>query len=63
MKFRQLRRLLWDRGYRPQRQSGSHEIWVHPYRPGSIIVAGNDGRDVPMGTLKSIMRELARDQE
>jgi predicted RNA binding protein YcfA (HicA-like mRNA interferase family) len=61
MKFRQLQRLLRDLGYRPIRQNGSHEVWLHPLRPGSVTVAGNDGRDVPTGTLKIIMRELEKE--
>jgi predicted RNA binding protein YcfA (HicA-like mRNA interferase family) len=62
MKFRELRRLLNDLGYRLDRQRGSHQIWVHPELPGSVVVAGKDSGDVPIGTLKSIMGQLEKDQ-
>jgi predicted RNA binding protein YcfA (HicA-like mRNA interferase family) len=38
---------------------GDHMIYRHPTLPGSITVAGGGklGRDVPTGTLNSILRQ------
>jgi predicted RNA binding protein YcfA (HicA-like mRNA interferase family) len=45
-----------DAGWRLTRQRGSHEIWMHPERPGRVVVAGKESDTVPPGTLASIRR-------
>lgn len=38
-------------------QRGSHRQFKHPDKPGRVTVSGNGGKDVPPGTLKSILRQ------
>ncbi|MGP6157899.1 MAG: type II toxin-antitoxin system HicA family toxin [Vulcanimicrobiaceae bacterium] len=57
MKFRQVRQLLRDDGWYLCRQEGSHEQYRHPEKLGRVTVAGNNGRDVPPGTLNGILKQ------
>lgn len=56
--YREVRRIMWRAGWRPLRQTGSHEVWEE--RPGgrtvSVPGAGRSGRAMPVGTLASIRR-------
>jgi predicted RNA binding protein YcfA (HicA-like mRNA interferase family) len=62
-KYRDVRRVLADAGWRVRRQRGSHEIWFHPGREGErIVVAGKDSDTVPVGTLASIRRASGLEQ-
>jgi predicted RNA binding protein YcfA (HicA-like mRNA interferase family) len=55
-KYREVRQILSDAGWRAIRQRGSHEVWAHPDRTVRIVVAGKDSDTVPVGTLGSIRR-------
>jgi len=55
--FRDVRRLLMDDGWRRVAQEGSHEQYRHPSKPGRVTVAGKDSKDVPPGTLGSILKQ------
>ena len=57
VKYRELLRMLRDDGWRHDRTSGSHMMYVHPTKPGPIVVpaGGKEGQDVPRGTLNSIL--------
>jgi predicted RNA binding protein YcfA (HicA-like mRNA interferase family) len=57
--FRDLIKRLTDDGWFLERTSGSHQHYRHPTRPGTITVpaGGKMGRDVPAGTLNSILRQ------
>ena len=44
-------------GWRQERQRGSHRIFRHPTKPGSVTVAGKGNADIPPGTLGSIRRQ------
>jgi predicted RNA binding protein YcfA (HicA-like mRNA interferase family) len=59
MKYRDLLRLLRDDGWAVERTEGSHMQLRHPVKPGTITVpaGGKEGRDVPPGTLNSILRQ------
>jgi len=57
MKVREVIRLIEDDGWRFARQRGSHRIYKHPTKPGSVTVAGKRGDDVPMVILGSILRQ------
>jgi predicted RNA binding protein YcfA (HicA-like mRNA interferase family) len=57
MKVREVIRLIEDDGWRFARQRGSHRIYKHPSKPGSVTVAGKRNGDVPAGILGSILRQ------
>lgn len=59
VKYRQLLRMLQDDGWRHERTTGSHMMYVHPTKPGPVVVpaGGKEGQDVPRGTLNSILRQ------
>jgi predicted RNA binding protein YcfA (HicA-like mRNA interferase family) len=38
------------------RTRGSHRIFKHPGRPGQLVVVPHPKKDMPRGTLASIMR-------
>ena len=44
---------------RHDRTHGSHMIYLHPTKPGPVVVpaGGREGQDVPRGTLNSILRQ------
>ncbi len=57
MKVRDVIRLLERQGWRLVRTKGSHRQFQHPTKPGTVTVAGKAGVDVPIGTLKSILKQ------
>ena len=45
-KLRELRADLRRAGFAIDHQTGSHQVWRHPFLPGaSAVVAGSDGAD------------------
>lgn len=57
MKFSELQRKLEKNGWYIER-SKKHHIYVHPQKPGIKIPVGKHGtKEVPFGTLKSILKE------
>ena len=44
-------------GWRLVRQKGSHRAFRHPEKPMVVTVPGNRNDDLPVGTLKSILRK------
>lgn len=59
VKYRQLLRMLQDDGWQHERTTGSHMMYVHPTKPGPVVVpaGGKEGQDVPRGTLSSILKQ------
>ena len=55
--MREVIRLIEDDGWRFARQRGSHRIYKHPSKPGSVTVAGKRGEDVSAGILGSILQQ------
>jgi predicted RNA binding protein YcfA (HicA-like mRNA interferase family) len=51
--------MLHDDGWRHNRTAGSHMMYVHPSKPGPLVVpaGGKEGQDVPRGTLNSILKQ------
>jgi predicted RNA binding protein YcfA (HicA-like mRNA interferase family) len=56
MKVREVIRLLQQDGWRHVRTRGSHRQFQHPVKAGIVTVSGKLGRDVPPGTLNSILK-------
>jgi predicted RNA binding protein YcfA (HicA-like mRNA interferase family) len=55
VKVRDVIKLIERDGWRFERQRGSHRIYRHPTKPGTVTVAGARGRDLPTGTLENIL--------
>lgn len=55
MKVREVIRRIERDGWRLERQRGSHRIYRHPEKPGTVTIPGSRGKDVPYGTLESIL--------
>ena len=56
MKVRELLIKLKDDGWNIKTQKGSHIQLVHPTKKGKVTVP-NHGGDIPIGTLKSILKQ------
>lgn len=56
MKCREIVECVEQDGWFWKRTSGSHRIYKHPTKPGTVIIAHHGAKDVPEGTLKSILR-------
>jgi predicted RNA binding protein YcfA (HicA-like mRNA interferase family) len=57
MKVRDIVRRLLDDGWTQTSQKGSHRQFEHPTKPGKVTVPGSPSDDIPLGTLKSILRQ------
>lgn len=64
MKVRDAIKVLEADGWGIDRQRGSHRIFRHDTKPGTVTVAGKPSIDLPAGTLASIRRQagLSREQ-
>ena len=59
MNYRQVTRRLRKLGCEFVRQApGSHEIWWNPTNKNFTVIPRHGGRDVPVGTLRAILRQL-----
>jgi predicted RNA binding protein YcfA (HicA-like mRNA interferase family) len=63
VKVRDLIGFLESRGWRLRAVRGSHRQFKHPDKPRIVTVAGHPGKDVPIGTLKSILKSAGLEQE
>ena len=63
MKVREIVRTMKRDGWYVDRQQGSHRQFKHPDKPRIVTVAGHPGKDVPIGTLKSILKSAGLEQE
>lgn len=57
MKVRDVIRLLANDGWFQVSQRGSHRQFRHLTKPGRVTVPGKTSDDLPIGTLKSILRQ------
>lgn len=63
MKVREVIRVLEADGWTRIRSKGGHRQFKHPIKQGRVTVAGQQGTDVPIKTLKSIWRQAQLPQE
>lgn len=56
MKPREVEQIIKEDGWVLKRQQGSHRVYTHPDRPGIIVIPWHN-KDLPAGTLHSIMRQ------
>jgi predicted RNA binding protein YcfA (HicA-like mRNA interferase family) len=59
VKYRDLVKIIRDDGWYLERTVGSHQQYRHATKPGTVTVpaGGKAARDVPPGTLNSILRQ------
>jgi predicted RNA binding protein YcfA (HicA-like mRNA interferase family) len=57
MKVSQVIALLEQDGWFLARTRGSHRQFKHPFKTGTVTVAGKPSLDMPPGTLKSILKQ------
>jgi predicted RNA binding protein YcfA (HicA-like mRNA interferase family) len=57
VKVRDAIKLIERDGWRLDRQRGSHRIYRHESKRGTVTVAGARGDDVPAGTIANIFRQ------
>jgi predicted RNA binding protein YcfA (HicA-like mRNA interferase family) len=55
VKVRQVIRLIERDGWQFERQRGSHRIYRHPVKSGTVTVAGARNKDLQAGTLGNIL--------
>ncbi|MCX6596958.1 MAG: type II toxin-antitoxin system HicA family toxin [Acidobacteria bacterium] len=63
MKVRDLIHILESNGWRLKTTRGSHRQFLHPNKGSVVTVAGHPGKDVPVGTLKVILRSAGLEKE
>ena len=61
VKVRDVIALLHQHGWAQVGQVGSHRQFKHPVRRGRVTLSGQDGDDLPTGTLRSIYRQAGLD--
>ena len=61
MRSRDIVKLVEEKGWYLKRTSGSHQIYKHPTKPGTVVIAYHGSKDVPEGTLKSILKQAGLD--
>lgn len=49
-------KLIEQDGWRHVRTTGSHKHFKHASKPNVVTVPGQPGDDLPVGTLKSILK-------
>jgi predicted RNA binding protein YcfA (HicA-like mRNA interferase family) len=57
MKVREMLRLLEDGGWYLVTTVGSHRQYKHPTKAGRVTVLGKLGRDLPVGTERSTLKQ------
>ena len=57
MKVRELIRTLENDGWVLVRTRGSHRQFHHPTKAGTVTVSGQPGVDIPVGTLRSALKQ------
>ena len=59
MKYRELIQIVQADGWYEERTVGSHLQFRHPTKPGTVTIAagGKLGKDVPSGTLNSVLKQ------
>lgn len=56
LKVRDLIQMLESAGWRLKKTKGSHRQFLHPEKGLVVTVPGHHGKDIPIGTLKAILR-------
>lgn len=57
MKVRKVIKMIEDEGWYLIRTKGDHRQYKHPTKLGRVTISGNTGRDLPLGTLNSVLKQ------
>jgi len=57
MKVRDVIKLVEEDGWYLVKTEGSHRQYKHPNKPGRVTIAGHPSKEVPPGTLLSIIKQ------
>jgi predicted RNA binding protein YcfA (HicA-like mRNA interferase family) len=57
MKTSEMIRLIEKDGWQLIRQTGSHRIYRHPLKPGTVIVPAHGSKELQKGTEMSIRKQ------
>jgi predicted RNA binding protein YcfA (HicA-like mRNA interferase family) len=57
MKVRDVIKRIEKDGWYLVRTKGSHRQFRHPTKPGTVTISGNPGKEMPPGTLNSVMKQ------
>ena len=57
MKVRDLIKMIEKDGWLYMYTTGSHRHFKHPEKPGKVTIPGHPSDEIPLGTLKSILKQ------
>lgn len=57
MKVRDVLKLLEQDGWKLVRTTGIHRHYRHATKPGTVTVPGHPSKDLPIGTLNSVLKQ------
>jgi len=57
VKHRDIIKIIENDGWYLKRTNGSHNIYKHPIKRGIVVVAYHGTKDIPEGTVKSILKQ------
>ena len=57
MKVREIIKLIEEDGWFLKRTKGSHRQFKHEFKTGTVTIAGKPSIDLPIDTLKSILKQ------
>ena len=57
MKVRDVIKLIEADGWFLARMRGDHRQYKHPTKPGLVTIAGHPGKEMPPGTLLSVLKQ------
>lgn len=50
-------KIIYNHGFEKVSQKGSHQKWKHPETKRVIIIPYHKGKNLPIGTLKAIIKD------
>ena len=56
-RVRDVIKLIESHGWKQVAQRGSHRQFKHEDRPGRVTIAGTPNKEIPPGTLRSILKQ------
>ena len=57
MKVREVIKMIEKDGWYLVKTRGDHRQFKNPNKPGRVTISGNVGRDMPPGTLNSVLKQ------
>ena len=57
MKVREVIKMIEKDGWYLIKTRGDHRQYKHPIKPGRVTISGNLGKDMPPGTLNSVLKQ------